>query len=56
MTRLYENDRVEATQAGVERRLFVSYPIGAATLMSQSPRGIEGALSGAAVMTERPGA
>jgi len=56
MTRLCENDRVEAIQAGAERRLSFLYVVHHTLVTSFASHGIEGALWGGAILTERPGA
>ena len=56
MTQLCENDRVEPIQAGVERRLFFSYVVDNSALGWGATPGTEGALTGVAIVTERPGA
>lgn len=56
MTQLCENDRVEAIQAGAQRRLLFWYVVDNTSLGGRAIPGIEGALTGGAIVTERPGA
>ena len=56
MTQLYENDRVEAIQAGAPRRPLILKIVAIYGLICIVIHGIEGALVGGAIVTERPGA